>query len=143
MLLIVLLFIILSTFDWSTVFHSHYLNDKLSAFNNIWQSAFDLAFPLVKVKTYRHQKIKSPWMTPGLLTSCCNKQKYYVNRNKNNNSLSFYRKYNNLFNKIKRIAKTSYYHNKLEDFKGNAKETWRLLNLMTKGKRSAVKISSK
>ena len=61
-------------------------------------------------------------MTRGLLISCYNKQKHYVNRNKNQNKLVFYKKYNNLFNKLKRIAKISYYHTKLNELKGNAKD---------------------
>ena len=133
---------ILSTVNWSQFLESDHPDVKLSAFNDTWQSAFDLAFPLVKIKTKQRQLIRSPWMTRGLLISCYNKQKHYVNKNKNQNKLVFYKKYNNLFNKLKRIAKISYYHTKLNELKGNAKDTWKLLNLMTKGKQSSVKISS-
>lgn len=123
---------LLSTAKWSQVFESEGPDQKLTAFNEIWDSAFDFSFPPVQINTANRHTVRSPWMTSGLLKSCYNKQKYYVNRNKSPTKLAFYKKYNNLFNKLKRIAKTTYYHNKLNYLKGNARETWRVLNSMTK-----------
>ena len=102
-------------------------------FNNIWQPAFDLAFPLVLVKKLYENKISRD---DNRLAFCHNKQQYYVSRENNNKSLVFYTKYKNLFNKIKRIA-DFVYPNKLDELRGNAKETWRLDYKKPPGKTSS------
>ena len=49
-------------------------------------------------------------------------------KNHNHENIDKYKKYSNLFNKIKRSATVKYFEEKLSEYKDNIKETWKILN---------------
>ena len=93
------------------------------------QIPFNMAFPL-KTKTIKKKYIKhQPWMTAGLLQSTIQKSKLLkLKLNKpTEENLNNYKKYNREYNKLKRLVKSTYYTEKIEEHKHDMKKTWTIL----------------
>ncbi|KAK2160513.1 hypothetical protein NP493_1640g00003 [Ridgeia piscesae] len=72
-------------------------------------------------------------MTTGLMKSSLTSNKLYrkcVSKPKTHPAHIRYVKYRNIYNKLKQIAKTTYYANQLNTFKNDSKTTWNLLKNM-------------
>lgn len=95
------------------------------------QAAHEIAFPLKhSIKKRKHHKY-SPWITPAIVNSCKTKNRL-LNKKRlhpNEYNSSKYKQYASLLNKIIRIAKKNYLESKLNEYKGDMKETWRILRL--------------
>ena len=94
-------------------------------------AAHEIAFPLKQsIRKRKHHKY-SPWITPAIVKSCKTKNRL-LNKKRlhpNEYNSSKYKQYSSLLNKIIRIAKKNYLENKLNEYKGDTKETWRILRL--------------
>jgi hypothetical protein len=86
----------------------------------------------IKTVTLSPKAIKhEPWLTKGILKSSRTQIKLYNKKIKephDNIRDNAYKTYRNMLNKIKRIAKKSYYKDQLLDCKNNIRETWKILN---------------
>ena len=74
--------------------------------------------------------IRNVWMTKGLMKSSLTSNKLYrkcINKPKKHPAHIRDAKYRNIYNKVKQIAKTTYYANQLNTFKNDSKKTWNLL----------------
>jgi hypothetical protein len=74
--------------------------------------------------------IKDPWITPGILKSSSTLDKLYakcVKKSRTGPAYLRYIEYRNNFNRIKRKMKYNYFNDKLEKYKQNTRETWKLL----------------
>jgi len=120
----------INTVNWDYLNHLP-INEAYENFNEKLQAIIDEVAPQKQV-TSRNKYIKrDPWMTRGLLHSSHNLQKLYrkqINRDKAHEKHIHYVKYRNLYNKLKRQAKQEYYKNLLDQYKGDIKKTWQVLN---------------
>ena len=69
-------------------------------------------------------------MTAGLMKSSLTSNKLYrkyISKPKTHHAHIRYAKYRNIYNKLKQIAKTTYYANQVNTFKNDSKQTWKLL----------------
>jgi hypothetical protein len=96
----------------------------------------DSHLPLKTVKFNKYKHKSHPWITGGLLKSLCTKDKLYskLNTHKNIpdylNQLSFYKKYRNMYNKLIRISKKIYWHERFESSKSDIKSIWNNINTL-------------
>jgi hypothetical protein len=70
-----------------TGFYGNYVNKIFNSFPNIF-----LSFPVIQAKNKINQ---NSWITPGIITSCKYKRKFYKELQNNNNTTlaSYYRDY--------------------------------------------------
>ena len=120
---------VLQNADYSTIYNTTTVNDAYKNYICIFQSAYETIFPIKTKRKNKKYIKKEPWMTQGLLTSSRNKNKLYIRKiNKpNEQNKNYYKKYNNLFNKLCGIAKKSYHSELIHSFSHDAKKTWSIL----------------
>jgi endonuclease V-like protein UPF0215 family len=73
-------------------------------------------------------------MTTGLLTSSKNLNRLFnkcANKNKNDIAFQNYITYRNKYNSLKRKAKISYFHNKINEYKNDGNKMWKVINELT------------
>ena len=78
----------------------------------------------------KHRYVE-PWMTRGLEVSQKKKEKLYkkfLMNNSTNLDRVKYINYRNIYNKVKRKLKISYYTQRIVDCKHNTKELWKIIN---------------
>ena len=119
---------LLKTAPWDGVIK----DDPKVAFDNFFEiigNARDLAFPEVVITPQNTNRVRSPWMSGGLLKSSKNKNKLfskYKHKPTLINSEAF-KEYNALFNKCRQAAKKAFYAEQFEVHKSNIKKTWTLI----------------
>ena len=88
-----------------------------------------MAFPEVMIKPNKNKFSHEPWMTKGLLLSCRSKSKLFSKklRNPNDKNINLFKTYNNIYNKVCRLAKSNYYEYQFAQQKSNMKQTWTLI----------------
>ena len=99
-------------------------------FTDLYQTLHDASFPLKKVQIKSKYVKKAPWMTNGLLNSSLQKCKLFKTklRRPSQQNINHYNSYLKTFNKLCRLAKKLYYDNILQQYHGNIKQTWKILN---------------
>lgn len=122
---------------WNDLIGYNDPNSAYGSFLSKYTAIYNTCFPLKKVKA-RNCTLNKPWLSKGLLKSIKKKNILYK-RFLSNPTLhreQLYKKYKNKLTHSLRIAKRLYYEKKLEDYKSNAKSTWRLLNEVINTKKS-------
>ena len=107
-------------------------NRPKQAFDNFFKiidSSLDLAFPETKVKVSNNFIPINPWMSNGLLVSRKTKEKLASKkiRKPSEANVATFKRYNNLYTKLLRKAKQTYYNSKFLDFSSNMRKTWDLI----------------
>ena len=100
-------------------------------FMNIVTQLLEKYAPEKVVKIPKRRIIKNPWMTSGLLKSARTRDTLYaksLNKPKDNITVLKFTKYRNTFNKIKKVAKESYFANLLNEYKNDLRKTWTVIN---------------
>ena len=77
------------------------------------------------------RKFSEPWMSKGIDVSL--RKRLSLNREPlqsgaTNMAIAKYKEYCNNFNRVKRLARIKYYHNKAEMYETNTKKLWQLIN---------------
>ena len=100
-------------------------------------------FPLKKVKV-KNVTLSKPWITKGLLKSVRKKNLLHncFLANPTPYREKLYKSYKNKSTHSLRVAKRLYYNKKLEEYKSNAKSTWKLLNDLINRKKIKCKLPS-
>ena len=96
--------------------------------------------------TRKQQKlINKPWISRGILKSIKTKQKMYLSHFVKGNleQKQLYKKYANKLTKVKFAAKKLYYQDKLESFKNNTSEVWRIIKSLLSSSRSNTSLPHK
>ena len=107
-------------------------NCPKSSFDNFFEqinSAVELNFPFMKIKQGNTKFKRSPWMTPGLFTSHKRKEKLFAKKKRcpsDHNILAF-KKYNTMYNKVRRAAKKIHFEKLFSKFSHKIKETWSVI----------------
>ena len=76
----------------------------------------------------KRSKLSQPWFTAGLKISSKKKNKLFKKALRSSESLSFYRCYRNIYNRLVRLAKQTYYSNSLLKAEQDLKKTWSIFN---------------
>ena len=85
-------------------------NTMYENFSNEFLTLYEKHFPSKEYKV-KNRDLVSPWMTKGMKKSSKQKQKLYIKylKNKNHETASEYKNYKNLFEKLRKKGKQSYY----------------------------------
>ena len=77
-------------------------------------------------------------MTPGLKISQIQKEKLFAKklRNPSASNIGNFKTYNQIYNKLRRIAKKIYYDQQFKKFAKNSKQTWSMIREVIGTKRS-------
>ena len=105
------------------------VNEAYESFSAIYKEAYHEAFPLRSRTGPGKGKCKKPWMTPGLLKSCRNKNLLYLKYLKNPNieNKNKFTKYRNKFKSLRKIAEKTYYTAEFLKCHNDLKTTWKLI----------------
>lgn len=104
------------------------------AYNSLVQfisNSLDRHAPEKTITIPRHRIIKEPWMTLGLMKSGQIREKLFkqqIGKPRCDNAHLKFIEYRNLLNKIKKVAKQSYYADLISSYKNNMKKTWGVIN---------------
>jgi hypothetical protein len=131
----------LASTDFSNIMEIHSPNEAYKEFIKLYQTNFEIAFPL-KTKTIRSKYIKrEPWITSAILNSTLTKNKLYNIKLKwpTPENTNKYKMCNVLLNKIQ---KARYYKKLLKESSGNIKETWKILNKLLGKQNDKSSVSS-
>ena len=98
-------------------------------FEEIFINLYDFHFPEKISKFNKNIHFKEKWMTRGLMKSRRTKLTLYEKSLKmpTPHNISFFKKYKNLYNKVYRARKKSYYSEMLISYQGNIKKTWGIM----------------
>ena len=120
---------ILANADYSSVFLSDCPNYAYHTFMEIYTNAFNQACPVKSIKTPKRYIKREPWVTNGILTSSLTKSKLLKNKLKKptEQNINPFKKYCIILDKVKKMAKESYFNLELELNKNNLKKTWEIL----------------
>jgi hypothetical protein len=119
----------LSELSWNDVLSLRDVDLAYESFFTTFKSLFDLNFPPSKKKFNRNVHKINSFMTAGLLVSRCRKlllQKKSI-KNPVMENISAFKNYRNLYNKVLRASKKSYYDSSLSKAKKNPRKTWEVL----------------
>ena len=98
-------------------------------FEEIFVNLYDFHFPEKISKFNKNIHFKEKWMTRGLMKSRRTKLTLYEKSLKmpTLHNISFFKKYKNLYNKVTRARKQTYYSEMLLLHQGNIKKTWDIM----------------
>ena len=122
----------LSQKDWDFL-ESVNVNDGYTQFIDIINNSLDERAPEITKTIKPSHILKVPWMTSGLLKSSITCDKLYkksIGYNKAHPRHVKYTEFRNSFNRTKRLAKVTYYKEKLDEFRKNTKQLWKTLNTL-------------
>ena len=91
---------------------------SIQCFISMYLAAFEDYFPLIDRKIVHIYIKREPWFTSGLLTSSTNKSKL-LSLKPTELNICKYKLFNNVYNKLVRTMKTSYFKKALEENKHN------------------------
>ena len=104
-------------------------NEAFDKFMFLYMGAFEIVFPIKKMKTNKKYIKRDPWVTSSLLTSSRTKAKLLNKKLKNPNdaNIQSYKIFIKIYNRIRRTLKINYYKQMLDENKYNSKKTWSIL----------------
>ena len=106
---------------------------------------YDKSFPKSDVKL-KFKSDQSPWITKGIAKSPKKKQRLHEKllKNRTPKNEKTYKTYKNLFETIKRRSKKTFYSEKLQKFKDDAKKAWSVMKeILGKTTRKSLTLPTK
>ena len=123
----------LAPIDWTDLENLN-ADEGYDALINKITSAMDIIAP-VQQKTVKPGRLsKEPWMSKGLMQSLIKCDKLYkkvCGLTEMHPKQTEYKRYRNVYNKLKRKAKQNYYKEQIEHYRHNSKKLWRFLRNIT------------
>lgn len=118
----------LSKCDWSSLETTDSADHAYDLFSSNFSEAFEKHFPLKKIKS-KPPKLRKPWMTPGLATSCKKRSQLFFRYKEKPTEYRHnkYKVYRNKLTQLLRIAKKQYFFNQFEATKNDLKLTWKII----------------
>ena len=114
--------------DWDSVYEDEDPNLQFCKFNDIFLTYFDDCFPL-KNKIIKLKDVEKPYITDEIKNLIKEKNKLAIKFSRYPLTYATsYRTARNRLNKIRKKAKDAYYRSKFNDYMGNSKKTWKLIN---------------
>ena len=120
--------------NWNDVYVNDDVNLAYKSFHKKYVDLYNETCPLVKMKCT--DKCQKPWLTKGLISAIKKKNYLYKSLIKYNSKEAEkkYKTYKNKLTSIWRIAEKDYYNTKLQEYKNDMKNTWKILNDITQRK---------
>ncbi len=134
----------LRKFDWAPL-NNLSAEEGYNVFSSHLQDVMNTEAPLKTITLSPKSLKQEPWITKGILKSSNTLNKLYKKtliKPIHNNAASKYIKFRNMYNKIKRTAKKTYYNEQLKLHQGNIKKTWQTLNNIISKQNDKSNISS-
>jgi hypothetical protein len=134
--------------DLENVVNNNDCPPDFSSFLSIFHEKIEKHFKLSKPKTSKRNFKVNPWITDGIITSVNKKHDLYKTWKKSVSSKNAkgdplaYQKYNNYRRSLKHAitaAKTHYYGKQFDQYRGNPKKTWSIINELRGKKKNAIK----
>ena len=122
----------LISIDWVHLLENLNVNEANDMFNKTLSYALDRFAPEKSITINPKNVIRHSWMTPALLKSSKTRDKLYrksLGKAKDNMAYTNFIKYRNCFNRLKRIAKQTYYANQLSEYRNDLKKSGKFLTL--------------
>ena len=117
--------------DWNGILRSDNVNTNFENFCNELETTME-KFALVReVLISWKQKYREPWMNKSVERAsdkCKNLYKKSILKGATDEDTDCYKKYRNLYNKLKRTARNEYYASKCKEYGKNTKQLWKLIN---------------
>ena len=110
------------------------VNSAYNTFSNIVLNAINKAAPEHVVHVSAKNRTVELWVTKGICQSGKKLRQLYkktIEVNATDNIIAQYKKYQNNYNRLKRITKIKYYHEKCNAYKSNINKLWKLMNDIT------------
>ena len=131
----------LSEVSWESILNDNNPISSYTHFIDIWNTIFELAFPMKKVFINKNKFPIQNFFSKGLLISRARKNSLYKDflSNRNANTEHAFKTYRNCFNKCIRTAKRLYYEHKIDNC-SDPKSSWKIL-LESTGKNNSKKVN--
>lgn len=107
-------------------------DDSLDKFLKFIHDQYFSCFP-IKSFTVSPKNFLKPWITGRVLADIRKRQSYYLLHKQGKLSDTFYNRFRNKVTNQIRVSERTYYRGKFEEFKGNARKSWELINSVLKG----------
>ena len=131
----------LSETDWSPLKHYSDVDECYEHFLQMFSHSLDECCPLQSIRIKK--RTNKPWFTKGIVNACRKKNSLYkawlVKKDKC--SEQRYKAYRNKLTSILRKAERAYYKSKLDQYKGDVKRTWIVINDVIRRGRKAKKLA--
>ena len=114
------------------------LTTYLITFLSEYSKHFETCFPFKTIKGNNFNKIRTPWISKGLLVSTRKKNRLYKKfiNNPNQARNDLHKTYKNKLNHLIRIARRNYYDERLRNAKNNIKVSWKLIHEVLNNKKT-------
>lgn len=112
--------------NWSQL-NINDVNEQMEIFTKTLNKYYCSSFP-IKIKYISDKRLKSPWLTSGLLKSIKTKSNYFKLLKRGLISPQYNAAYRNRLTTVIRVSKKNYYDNLFKSNCKNTKETWRVIN---------------
>ena len=124
----------LKLINWNDLTKSDDPEESFNTFDEVFMKLYNSCIPEKKYASKKKRKMKrnSTRIKNKLYKKCLEKP--------NSELYEKYKYYRNKLNRLKKILKKTYYERKFENIKGDLKQTWKLINDLTKrNKQESVK----
>ncbi len=114
--------------DWSTL-ASLNVEDCFERINYLITNDLDRYGPDKEVVIQQRHIEREPWLSKALLKSQRKKLQLYrksIRLQDTHPSRLTYRRYRNIYNRLRKTAKKDYFSNQLDEFKNNTRQTWNI-----------------
>ena len=113
------------------------IEEYANSITNSYKSVIDKFMPLKKLSRKQKQRKEKPWITSGFRKSRDTKFELLSLSKSSKDPYHYanYKKYLNLYTKLKDIARINYYTHLAELYGNNKSKTWQLVNEISKRKR--------
>lgn len=121
----------LDTINWNEELCDRSADDACDHFIHVLNTVINIHAPLKTINIPKRKIIREPWMTPALIKSsnkCLTLYKQSVGKSKTDPAYKKYILYRNVYNRLKTDTRKQYYAELMNNYKGDMKKTWGVIN---------------
>ena len=121
----------LNQVDWNGILNSNDCNVNFNILSEILEVKIEETSPLKTIRISGKRCFQEPWLTTGLETSgriCRKLYKASLTNGATTDTCQRYKKYRNMYNRIKRQARINYYNTKCMEYSTNTRMLWKIIN---------------
>ena len=116
--------------DWHNLLNNANADQGFSIFHKILCSTLDKHAPELDKRINPKKIIRNPWITSGIMRSLNKQRQMFKAHIKGDVSTFNYKNYRNNLQKIIRLSKNKYLHEKCNEYRRDSRKLWRLINDM-------------
>ena len=121
----------LNQVDWNGILNSNDCNENFNIFSEILEVKIEETAPLRTIRITGKRRFQELWLTTGIETSgrtCRKLYKASLTNGATADTCQHYKKYRNMYNRIKRKARINYYNTKCMEYSTNTRMLWKIIN---------------